>query len=41
MDDVLNLAKDIKLLVFDVDGTLTDGTLYLTDENIEFKGFNW
>ncbi len=40
MEDVLNLAKDIKLLIFDVDGVLTDGTLYLTDENIEFKAFN-
>ncbi len=40
MEEILNLAKDIKLFIFDVDGVLTDGTLYLTDENIEFKAFN-
>ena len=37
---ILKLAKDIRLVIFDVDGVLTDGTLYLTDENIEIKGFH-
>jgi 3-deoxy-D-manno-octulosonate 8-phosphate phosphatase (KDO 8-P phosphatase) len=36
---LIELAKPIKLLIFDVDGILTSGTLYLSDENIEIKGF--
>ncbi|OJA03167.1 phenylphosphate carboxylase subunit delta, partial [Bathymodiolus thermophilus thioautotrophic gill symbiont] len=34
------LAKKIKLIIFDVDGVLTDGGLYFTDEGTEFKRFN-
>lgn len=30
----------IKLLIVDVDGTLTDGTIYYGDDNVEIKGFN-
>jgi 3-deoxy-D-manno-octulosonate 8-phosphate phosphatase (KDO 8-P phosphatase) len=30
----------IKLLILDVDGTLTDSTVYYGDGNIEMKGFN-
>src|SRR5450631_3451583 len=33
-------AKSIRLAVFDVDGVLTDGTLYLTDGGEEIKAFN-
>ncbi len=33
-------AKLIKLMVFDVDGVLTDGGLYLSDSGEEFKRFN-
>lgn len=33
-------AKHIKLVIFDVDGVLTDGGLYFSDEGIEFKRFN-
>jgi len=33
-------ARAVKLLGFDVDGVLTDGTLYLTDGGEEIKGFN-
>lgn len=33
-------AKKIKLVVLDVDGTLTDGTIYIDNEGIETKGFN-
>lgn len=32
--------KDIKILVVDVDGTLTDGTYYVSDNGSITKGFN-
>ena len=32
-------AAAIKLIIFDVDGVLTDGTLYLNDEGQEIKAF--
>jgi YrbI family 3-deoxy-D-manno-octulosonate 8-phosphate phosphatase len=32
--------KNIKLLVLDVDGTLTDGGVYITEKGDEFKKFN-
>ena len=38
--DAAERAKRIKLMIFDVDGVLTDGTLYLTDSGEEIKGFN-
>ena len=38
--DVLERAKRIKLIVFDVDGVMTDGSLYLCDDGQEFKAFN-
>ena len=34
------LAKKIKLLILDVDGVLTDNSLYLNDDGIETKKFN-
>jgi len=33
-------ARAVRLAVFDVDGVLTDGTLYLTDGGEEIKAFN-
>ncbi len=33
-------AKKIKLLALDVDGVLTDGTIYIGNEGEIFKGFN-
>ncbi|HIB30851.1 MAG TPA: phenylphosphate carboxylase subunit delta, partial [Candidatus Thioglobus sp.] len=33
-------AKKIKLIIFDVDGVLTDGGLFFSDEGIELKRFN-
>jgi 3-deoxy-D-manno-octulosonate 8-phosphate phosphatase (KDO 8-P phosphatase) len=33
-------AGRIRLLLMDVDGVLTDGTVYLDDEGVETKGFN-
>ncbi|MGH8671768.1 MAG: KdsC family phosphatase, partial [Burkholderiales bacterium] len=37
---VLQRARDIKLLVFDVDGVLTDGRLYLCNDGQEYKAFH-
>ncbi|SFV87032.1 3-deoxy-D-manno-octulosonate 8-phosphate phosphatase [hydrothermal vent metagenome] len=34
------LAQKIKLIIFDVDGVLTDGGLYFTNDGTEFKRFN-
>lgn len=33
-------AEKIKLVVLDVDGTLTDGTIYIDNNGIETKGFD-
>jgi len=38
--DVLSRAAKVKLLLFDVDGVLTDGRLVLGDDGLEFKAFN-
>jgi 3-deoxy-D-manno-octulosonate 8-phosphate phosphatase (KDO 8-P phosphatase) len=40
MQKIYDKAKRIRLAVFDVDGVMTDGTLYLTDSGEEIKGFN-
>ena len=32
--------KDIKILVLDVDGSLTDGKIYVDDKDNSFKAFN-
>ncbi|MEE9423052.1 MAG: 3-deoxy-manno-octulosonate-8-phosphatase KdsC [Gammaproteobacteria bacterium] len=40
MQDILERAREIELLIFDVDGVLTDGGLYLCDDGQEFKRFN-
>ena len=33
-------AQKIRLIAFDVDGIMTDGTLFLADDGLEYKGFN-
>jgi 3-deoxy-D-manno-octulosonate 8-phosphate phosphatase (KDO 8-P phosphatase) len=38
--DLIARAQRIKLIAFDVDGVMTDGTLFLADDGQEFKGFN-
>lgn len=38
--DAIERARAVKLIVFDVDGIMTDGTLYLADDGQEVKGFN-
>jgi len=40
MQDVLDKAKQIKLVIFDVDGVLTDGSLFIGDDGQEYKAFN-
>ena len=40
MHNVIEKAKKIRLAIFDVDGVLTDGTIYLTDGGEEIKAFN-
>ncbi|HHH39609.1 MAG TPA: 3-deoxy-manno-octulosonate-8-phosphatase KdsC [Sedimenticola sp.] len=40
MQDILEKAHDIRLVIFDVDGVLTDGSLYLGDDGQEYKAFN-
>ena len=40
LDGALARAKDLKLMIFDVDGVLTDGTLYYSERGEELKAFN-
>lgn len=40
MQDILEKAKKIKLVVFDVDGVLTDGRIIIGDDGQEYKAFN-
>jgi 3-deoxy-D-manno-octulosonate 8-phosphate phosphatase (KDO 8-P phosphatase) len=40
MKDILERASQIKLLIFDVDGVLTDGSLFLGDDGQEYKAFH-
>ncbi len=40
MQDILEKAAAIRLVVFDVDGVLTDGSLFLGDDGQEYKAFN-
>ena len=39
-EDAYNRAKKIKLIIFDVDGTLTDGGIYIGTNGEIFKAFN-
>jgi 3-deoxy-D-manno-octulosonate 8-phosphate phosphatase (KDO 8-P phosphatase) len=40
MKDILAKAVEIKLVVFDVDGVLTDGSLFIGDDGQEYKAFH-
>jgi 3-deoxy-D-manno-octulosonate 8-phosphate phosphatase (KDO 8-P phosphatase) len=40
MQDVLDKASQIRLVIFDVDGVLTDGSIYFGDDGQEYKAFN-
>jgi len=39
-EDLLSRMRRLKLMVFDVDGVLTDGTLYFSESGAELKAFN-
>jgi 3-deoxy-D-manno-octulosonate 8-phosphate phosphatase (KDO 8-P phosphatase) len=39
-ESLLARARKIRLIAFDVDGVMTDGTLFLADDGQEYKGFN-
>jgi 3-deoxy-D-manno-octulosonate 8-phosphate phosphatase (KDO 8-P phosphatase) len=38
--DLIARTKKIKLIAFDVDGVMTDGSLFLADDGQEYKRFN-
>lgn len=40
MQDIMKRAAGIRLVIFDVDGVLTDGSLYIGDNGVEYKAFN-
>jgi 3-deoxy-D-manno-octulosonate 8-phosphate phosphatase (KDO 8-P phosphatase) len=40
MKDILEKAARIRLLIFDVDGVLTDGSLFVGDDGQEYKAFH-
>jgi 3-deoxy-D-manno-octulosonate 8-phosphate phosphatase (KDO 8-P phosphatase) len=40
LDDALARARAVRLAIFDVDGVMTDGTLYIGGEGEAFKAFN-
>jgi 3-deoxy-D-manno-octulosonate 8-phosphate phosphatase (KDO 8-P phosphatase) len=40
MQEILNRANPIRAVIFDVDGVLTDGSLFLGDDGQEYKAFN-
>ena len=40
MQDILEKAKQIELIIFDIDGVLTDGSLFMGDDGLEYKAFN-
>lgn len=39
-DDAALRARSLRLMAFDVDGVMSDGTLFYTDRGEELKGFN-
>jgi len=40
MQEFIERAQPVKLVIFDVDGVMTDGSLYLSDDGQETKAFN-
>lgn len=40
LDEIYARARPIRMLIFDVDGVLTDGSLYYGDDGQEYKAFN-
>lgn len=40
MDNAIEKAKHVKLLILDVDGVLTDGSIYINDNGVQELAFN-
>ena len=40
MQDILEKAKNIELVIFDIDGVMTDGGLFFDNNGGEYKAFN-
>lgn len=40
INDIAERARAIRMVIFDVDGVLTDGSLFLDDDGREYKAFN-
>lgn len=40
MQDIYDKARQVKLVIFDVDGVLTDGALFIGDDGQEYKAFH-
>jgi len=40
MQSILDKAKQVKLVIFDVDGVLTDGSIIMGDDGEEYKAFH-
>jgi 3-deoxy-D-manno-octulosonate 8-phosphate phosphatase (KDO 8-P phosphatase) len=40
MQEIIERARQVRLVIFDVDGVLTDGSLFLGDDGQEYKAFN-
>ncbi len=40
MQDLIEKARAVRLVIFDVDGVLTDGSLFIGDGGEEYKAFN-
>jgi len=40
MDHITELAKNIRLVIFDIDGVLTNGSLFFDNRGEEYKAFN-
>ncbi|HHJ34675.1 MAG TPA: 3-deoxy-manno-octulosonate-8-phosphatase KdsC [Gammaproteobacteria bacterium] len=40
MQDILEKAKNIELVIFDIDGVMTDGSLFFDNHGGEYKAFN-
>jgi 3-deoxy-D-manno-octulosonate 8-phosphate phosphatase (KDO 8-P phosphatase) len=39
-DEIVDRVRRLRLMIFDVDGVLTDGTLYFSEGGAELKAFN-
>jgi len=40
LQDILERARRVRLAIFDVDGVLTDGSIFIGDNGLEYKAFN-